>query len=76
MHQTSTFARYAEAQEQIIVSKDEDFLYLATKPRASFRLLWGRLGNCRTSTLLAAFEQHWPSIERSLKAGNRIIEIR
>jgi predicted nuclease of predicted toxin-antitoxin system len=44
--------RYAEAQERIIVSKDEDFLYLVTKSR------------------------HWPSIERSLKAGDQIIEIR
>jgi hypothetical protein len=35
-----------------------------------------RLGNCRTSTLIAAFEQFWPIVESCLKAGDRIIEIR
>jgi predicted nuclease of predicted toxin-antitoxin system len=68
--------QYAEAQERIIVSKDEDFLYLASRPNAKFRLLWVQLGNCRTAALLAAFERHWPLIESAFKAGDRIIEIR
>ena len=58
------------------VSKDEDFLYLARQPKAKFRLLWIRLGNCRTTALLAAFDRLWPLIESSLKAGDQIIEIR
>jgi len=68
--------RYAVAQECIIVSKDEDFLYFASQPKATIRLVWVRLGNCRTSALLAAFEQLRPMIESRLKAGDRIIEIR
>ena len=36
--------RYAEAQERIIVSKDEDFLYLASQSKVKIRLLWGQLG--------------------------------
>lgn len=71
-----TICRYAEVEDRIIVSKDEDFLYLASQPKAKIRLLWVRLGNCRTSTLLTAFEQFWPMIESRLKAGDRIIEIR
>ena len=68
--------RYAESNERILVSKDEDFLYLAIRPNAKLRLLWVQLGNCRTPALLAAFERHWPRIESALTAGDRIIEIR
>jgi len=68
--------RYAEAQERIIVSKDEDFLYLASQSKVKIRLLWVQLGNCRTAALLAAFDRFWASIESSLQAGDRIIEIR
>jgi len=68
--------RYADEQGRIIISKDEDFLHLANRPEAATRVLWIRLGNCRTSTLIAAFEQFWPIVESCLKAGDRIIEIR
>jgi predicted nuclease of predicted toxin-antitoxin system len=68
--------RYADEQGRIIISKDEDFLHLANRPEAATRVLWVRLGNCRTSTLIAAFEQFWPNVESCLKAGDRIIEIR
>jgi predicted nuclease of predicted toxin-antitoxin system len=68
--------RYADEQGRIIISKDEDFLHLATRPEAATRVLWVRLGNCRTSTLIAAFVEFWPIVESCLKAGDRIIEIR
>ena len=68
--------RYAEAQERIIVSKDEDFLYLASHSKWKIRLLWVQLGNCRTPALLATFDRLWSSIESSLKAGDQIVEIR
>jgi predicted nuclease of predicted toxin-antitoxin system len=68
--------RYAASQNRIIVSKDEDFFYLAGARKAQIRLVWVRLGNCRTATLLAAFEQVWPKLQASLKAGERIVEIR
>jgi len=61
---------YAERGDRVIISKDEDFLYLARRPGAATKFLWVRLGNCRTSTLL------WPMIESALKAGDRIIELR
>ncbi len=68
--------RYAAAQDRIIISKDEDFFYLASQAEKQIRLLWVRLGNCRTEALLQAFDQVWPRLEASLKAGERIIEIR
>jgi predicted nuclease of predicted toxin-antitoxin system len=68
--------RYAAAHDRIIISKDEDFFYLASQPEKQIRFLWVRLGNCRTAALLQAFEQVWPKLEASLKAGERIVEIR
>ena len=68
--------RYAESKDRILISKDEDFLYLASRPNPKLKFLWVQLGNCRTPALLAAFERHWPLIESALNAGDRIIEIR
>ena len=67
---------HATAHDCIVISKDEDFLYLANSPSATTRLVWVRIGNCRTSVLLSTFENLWPKIEASLKAGDRVIEIR
>jgi predicted nuclease of predicted toxin-antitoxin system len=60
----------------VVISKDEDFLYLANVSSAKARLVWVRFGNCRTKALLAAVERLWPKIEAGLKAGDRIIELR
>ena len=49
----SDICRYAEVQGHIIISKDEDFIYFAKKPEAKIKLIWVRLGNCRTSAFLA-----------------------
>lgn len=68
--------RYAMEQERVIISKDEDFLHLANQPGAKIRVLWVRLGNCRTSALIEAFEKFWPMVESCLSAGDRIIELR
>ncbi|HEV3039284.1 MAG TPA: DUF5615 family PIN-like protein [Candidatus Angelobacter sp.] len=66
----------AEVHQRIIVSKDEDFLYLASHSKINFTLIWVQLGNCRTTALLAAFDRLWASIESCLNVGDRIIEIR
>lgn len=68
--------RHAEREDRVIISKDEDFLYLASRPGATTKFLWVRLGNCRTASLLTAFEKFWPMIESALKAGDRVIELR
>lgn len=67
---------YARAEGRIIVSKDEDFFYIASHPNSNITLICVRLGNCRTRAVLASFEQLWPQIEQSLNAGNAVIEIR
>ena len=45
--------RYARAEGRIIVSKDEDFLYLSSQFKTPITLLWVRLGNCRTAALIS-----------------------
>jgi predicted nuclease of predicted toxin-antitoxin system len=67
---------YAGENNCVLISKDEDFLYLANAPEAKARLIWIRLGNCRKKALLAAVERLWPRIESALNAGDRIIELR
>jgi predicted nuclease of predicted toxin-antitoxin system len=67
---------YASRNDCVLISKDEDFLYLANIPSAKARLIWVRIGNCRTKSLLAAVERLWPKIEAGLKAGDRVIELR
>jgi predicted nuclease of predicted toxin-antitoxin system len=68
--------RYAESQGRVIISKDEDFLHLASRPDAKFKIVWVRLGNCRTSALISAFDQFWPTLQSCLEAGDRIVELR
>jgi predicted nuclease of predicted toxin-antitoxin system len=68
--------QFADAEERIIVSKDEDFVFFAKRPNSRVRLIWVRLGNCRTSALLAAFERSLQDIESCLNSGDRIVEIR
>ena len=63
-------------EERIVVSKDEDFFILATRPTDTGRLLWLRIGNCRTHALLMKLGQLLPAIEESFEAGQRIVEVR
>jgi predicted nuclease of predicted toxin-antitoxin system len=60
----------------VIISKDEDFFYAAYRPEARAKLVWVRLGNCRTSVLLEEFDRLWWRIEAALNAGEHVVEIR
>ena len=52
----------ALADARIVVSKDEDFLYLSSQPNDAGRFLWVRLGNCRNDALIAAFSASFDTI--------------
>jgi len=67
---------YASQNACVVISKDEDFLYMANIPSAKARFIWIRIGNCRTKALLAAVERLWPKIETGLEAGDHVIEVR
>ncbi|MBI4625598.1 MAG: DUF5615 family PIN-like protein [Verrucomicrobia bacterium] len=59
----------------VIVSKDEDFAQMTVLRPEPVAVVWLRIGNCRTLTLLASMERAWPDIIRRLDAGERLIEI-
>ena len=63
-------------ENRIVVSKDEDFFILATRPNDAGQLLWLRVGNCRTQALITSLESAWPAIEQAFQSGQRIVEIR
>jgi predicted nuclease of predicted toxin-antitoxin system len=77
---------YAHQNSYIVISKDEDFLFLlasewtiapeAGEPPPQARLIWIRIGNCRTKVLLETVQRLWSDIEAQLKAGERFVELR
>ena len=66
---------YARKGDRIVITKDEDFLYLANRSESEGRLIWVRLGNCRSSVLLAEFGRLWPRIIAAFEAGERVVEM-
>ncbi|MBI4324732.1 MAG: DUF5615 family PIN-like protein [Chloroflexi bacterium] len=68
--------RHAADNEVVVVSKDEDFYFLATAPGNTVKLLWVRVGNCRTRVLLATFHRHLPRVIAAFESGSLVVEIR
>jgi predicted nuclease of predicted toxin-antitoxin system len=68
--------QHATANQMVVVSKDEDFYNLATAPSSTIRLIWVRVGNCRTKALLEIFKAQLPRILAAFESGSRIVEIR
>ena len=66
----------AITEAQIVVSKDADFLHLANRAGDTGRVLWVRVGNCRTSALLARFAAEWVAIGQAFADGQRVVELR
>ena len=67
---------YAKVHDFVVVSKDQDFLELATRFPDSPALVWVRLGNCRKEILLLSFEAVLPKLLQALAAGEKVTEIR
>jgi predicted nuclease of predicted toxin-antitoxin system len=68
--------KHISKTNQILVSKDEDFLHLANRAGDTGRLLWVRMGNCRKEALLQTFAQHLPQVLQAFDQGLRVVEIR
>lgn len=68
--------RHANAGGLVVVSKDEDFTFLAGAPGGTGKLVWVRIGNCRKQALLEAFRVQLPRIVSELEAGSQIVELR
>jgi predicted nuclease of predicted toxin-antitoxin system len=67
--------RHAAARQMTLISKDEDFVYLASQPDAAAQLVWVRIGNCRNAALFAAFDTAWPQLQAALEQGIPVVEI-
>ena len=67
---------YALQHDMVVVSKDDDFLHLASRPGDQGRLVWVRIGNCRKQALLEAFAKALPQVVAALNGGSRIVELR
>lgn len=67
---------YAKTNAMQIVTKDEDFLFLASQDPSGPRLIWVRLGNCSSAALIQAFDRLWPQIEQWMASDERLVEIR
>jgi len=63
-------------EARVLVSKDEDFVFLANRPGDKGRLIWVRLGNCRNPALLEAFDRVHDEMIAALDAGQRVVEVR
>jgi predicted nuclease of predicted toxin-antitoxin system len=66
---------YATAQELVIVSKDEDFVFLRTLNREGPCVVWLRVGNARKLALIERIKTALPEIVQRLAEGERLIEV-
>ncbi len=66
----------AAHDKSIVVSKDDDFVASANRPGDTGRLIWVRLGNCRNTALIAAFERVHDELVEAFHSGHRIVEVR
>ena len=68
--------RYAIERDMVVISKDEDFYYLAVSPGSTGKLVWVKIGNCRTRPLLEKFRGQLENVIAAFETGSRIVEIR
>jgi len=68
-----TIAEWAENEDLILISKDEDFLALRLPDR--FALLWLRCGNATNRALAAWLDARWERVETLLQNGEPVIEL-
>jgi predicted nuclease of predicted toxin-antitoxin system len=67
--------RHSVTNDLILVSKDEDFYFLATQPGSTGKSLWVRIGNCRTKALLENFTLQLPRAVAAFEAGALVVEL-
>jgi predicted nuclease of predicted toxin-antitoxin system len=66
----------ARTVEATIVSKDEDFPLLVAKHGKPPQIVWVRIGNTSTRSLLQTFDMHYDSLQRLLDSGAPVVVIR
>jgi predicted nuclease of predicted toxin-antitoxin system len=67
---------YAERQQAVIVTKDEDFVERFRRQNRGPAIVWLRIGNAANAALLAWFLPILPAIVTRLQSSDRLIEVR
>ncbi|MDQ0836299.1 DUF5615 family PIN-like protein [Sphingomonas faeni] len=67
-------AARAEADGSVLISKDDDFVYLRYPDR--FALVWLRCGNASNRVLIVWIEARWDQVAMLLRNGERLVEVR
>lgn len=65
----------AEANEQVLVTKDRDFIEWALEPAASVRVVWVRIGNLGNAALIGRLAPVWADVISSLQSEARVVEV-
>ncbi len=60
----------------IVLTKDSDFVDLVLRLGPPPAILWITLGNSSNQRLQRSLENAWPTIERLLRAGEPIVELK
>jgi predicted nuclease of predicted toxin-antitoxin system len=68
--------QYAERQQAVIVTKDEDFVDRFRRQPNGPVIVWLRIGNATNAALLKWFLPILPAIVVRIRSGDRLIEIR
>lgn len=66
---------YAKMHGMVIISKDQDFREMAILKGPPPQVIWVRLGNCRRTDLIAAFDRSCISLHDTLSLGIPLAEL-
>jgi predicted nuclease of predicted toxin-antitoxin system len=71
-----SIANFAEKNDWIVVTKDEDIVDRTLGHKDGPRVVWLRIGNSTNRVLFAWLEPLWPEVIRRLQEGQHVIEVR
>jgi predicted nuclease of predicted toxin-antitoxin system len=66
----------AAARGMAIITKDEDFAARRARVAGGPAIVWLRIGNATNEALREWLEPRWEDVERSLKDGSGVVEVR
>ncbi|MEG3123510.1 DUF5615 family PIN-like protein [Sphingomonas sp. GB1N7] len=70
----TAIAAHAEANGMVLISKDEDFVFMRLPDRFAF--IWLRCGNATNRALLLWLEPRWDEVVALIGLGERFVEVR
>jgi len=72
----SSIWKYAVANGDVVVTKDEDFIERTFHTKTGPQIVWLRIGNCTNRILFRWLEPLLPLIIQQLQAGIRLVEVK